>query len=231
MQYYYWPALISFALSLYVAIHVLLNKTDSRAAFGWISVVMLLPILGSLLYLLFGFNRVQQRAREYDISVETNNENYTLDVHKSPDADYLNLKRVSRIITNQPLLGGNTAQMLISGHEAYPSMLAAIKGAKKYIYLSVYIFKGDELGMKFIDALAAASRRHVEVCVLLDGVGKYYSWIKAGNLLTRHGVLVKQFLPPRLFPFNIHINLRNHRKLLIIDDQVCYVGAMNINRN
>ena len=89
-------------------------------------------------------------------------------------------------------------------------------------------FKRDKVGKQFIQALIEAKNRGVEVYVLIDGIGEFYSWRKVRRKLAKHGVQVLRFLPPKLIPFNFSINLRNHRKLLVIDDEVGFVGGMNI---
>jgi cardiolipin synthase len=107
-------------------------------------------------------------------------------------------------------------------------MLKAINIAKEYIYLCVYIFKRDKVGKQFIQALIDAKNRDVNVYVLIDGIGELYSWRKVRRKLVRNGIQVHLFLPPKLMPFNFSINLRNHRKLLVIDDEIGFVGGMNI---
>ena len=64
--------------------------------------------------------------------------------------------------------------------------------------------------------------------MLIDGIGELYSWRKVRRKLTKHGVHVLRFLPPKLIPFNFSINLRNHRKLIVIDSELSFVGGMNI---
>lgn len=227
MPYYYLTSLLLFSLALYSAIHALLHKTDSRSAFGWIAVSLLFPLFGPILYFLFGINRVHERAKKLDNSppkLDCFNKNFQLAI---PDS-LRNLHHIAYQLTKLPLMGGNTIDVLISGKETYPAMLESIHSAKKCIYLSTYIFKVDEIGIKFIDALIRANNRKVDVRVLIDGIGEYYSFAKARRTLSKNGVKVERFLPPKLFPFNMQINLRNHRKLLVVDDKTCFVGGMNI---
>ena len=225
---YFWVVLLILLLSLYTSTHILLNKTDSRAAFGWIAVVLLLPILGVILYFLFGINRVQLRAKKLNHAVtDIDADMYHINDNLIPGV-YENLNRVSYNVTKCPLVGGNTAEILDTGNKAYASMIDSINSAKRCIYLSVYLFKVDDLGKQFITALINARKRGVATYVLIDGIGEYYSKVKARYQLEKSGVYVKRFLPPKLFPFNVHINLRNHRKLLIVDDELGYVGGMNI---
>lgn len=225
--YYYLTSLLLFSLALYSAVHALLHKTDSRAAFGWIALSLFFPLFGPIMYFLFGVNRVQARAKKLDNTPpkpDSSSKNFQLDI---PDS-LRNLQHITYQLTKLPLMGGNSIEVLFSGKETYPAMLESIHAAKKCVYLSTYIFKVDELGAKFIDALIRANNRGVDVRVLIDGFGEYYSIAKARRTLAKNGVKVERFLPPKLLPFNMHVNLRNHRKLLVIDDSICFVGGMNI---
>jgi cardiolipin synthase len=227
MPYYYLIGLLLILLAIYSAIHALLHKTDSRAAFGWISVSLLLPLFGPILYFLFGVNRVHERAKKLDHSsskFDSSEKNFQSGIPGS----LRNVQHISYQLTKLPLVGGNKIDVLFSGEQAYPAMLESINSAKKNIYLSTYIFKVDSVGDQFVESLIKANDRGVDVYVLIDGIGEYYSRIKARNLLAKNRVKVDRFLPIKLFPFNMYINLRNHRKLLVVDDDVCFVGGMNI---
>jgi cardiolipin synthase len=107
-------------------------------------------------------------------------------------------------------------------------MISAIEQAEKYVYMSTYIFETREAGRSFIDALARARRRGVDVRVIVDGVGECYSIPRAGRLLAQQGIRFARFLPPSLYPPAFRINLRNHRKILVADGRVAFVGGMNI---
>jgi cardiolipin synthase len=227
MPYYYLIGLLLILLAVYTAIHTLLHKTDSRAAFGWIIVSLLLPLFGPMFYWLFGVNRVHERAKKLDNSLpkfEFSEKNFQ---SKIPHA-LRNIQHVSYQLTKLPLVGGNSIDVLFSGVQAYPAMLNSINAAKKSIYLSTYIFKVDSLGTQFVEALIKANDRGVDVYVLIDGIGEHYSKVKARHVLEKNRIKVARFLPLKLFPFNMYINLRNHRKLLVIDDDVCFVGGLNI---
>ena len=223
----YLIAAILFVMAASSAIHALLNKTDSRAAFGWIAVSIIFPFFGPIFYYFFGINRVQNRAVKLNYYLEKRN--FKSKHRQAQISNPLqNVQNVSHQLTELPLLGGNTVEVLYSGAQAYPSMLDAIKSAKQYIYLSTYIFKVDETGTNFINTLKDAINRGVKVFVLIDGVGELYSKTKASKLLKANNINVSRFLPPKLTPFNIYINLRNHRKILVIDNNVCFVGGINI---
>ena len=107
-------------------------------------------------------------------------------------------------------------------------MLKSIKESRKSLFLSTYILEGNETGRLFAKALSDAVKRGVDVRVMIDGMGEKYTRPRAGRLLRAHGVSVELFLPPRLFPPSIFVNLRNHRKVLVADSEVAFCGGMNI---
>jgi cardiolipin synthase len=138
------------------------------------------------------------------------------------------LARVGDQVSPFPLCGGNLVEPLENGDEAFPAMLAAIGNAKHSVALSTYIFDNDEIGAQFRDALVAARDRGVEVRVIVDAVGQHYSWRSMVKQLQRKAVPAAAFMPI-LVPRNMAVlNLRNHRKLLIVDGCDAFTGGMNI---
>jgi cardiolipin synthase len=144
------------------------------------------------------------------------------------DPDLVALARSSAAVTHRELVEANALQPYFDGETAYGDMLHAIEHARHTVFLATYIFDSKKTGRTFIKALTAANLRGVEVRVLLDGIGELYSYPRAGSLLKSEGVKVARFAPPRILPPSIHINLRNHRKLLIVDGVTGFTGGMNI---
>jgi cardiolipin synthase len=213
-----------------VTVDVLLKKSDVRAALGWIAAAWLSPIFGSLLYYMFGINRVTRRAlrlRRLDDSQAKRPPHGT-----QPDAspNLATLAEVGRRVTESPLIAGNKIEILQGGDEAYPAMLKAIDEAKTCIAMASYIYEDDAAGRKFSEALIAACNRGVQVRVLLDSVGAGYFFPFAYERLKAAGVPVARFLHtwmPWRMPF---LNMRNHRKILVIDGVTSFVGGMNISK-
>ena len=215
--------------SLFAAEHALLHKRDPRSATAWVAFALMFPLVGPLIYYLIGKNRIRTRIRRLQAPASP-----PLRLHL-PTARpleilpaYINLARLAESVTLRPLLPGNQVSLLVNGAEAYGAMLSAIRSARDYVYLSTYIFEVRDVGREFIEALIAAKRRGVEVRVLIDGIGKLYDVPTAARLLRRAGVPVCEFLPPRLLPPNLSINLRNHRKILVVDGREGFTGGMNI---
>jgi cardiolipin synthase len=184
------------------------------------------PLAGPLLYLFFGINRVRARARQLRDRLPTIRDDHLA----APGDDFIaQLARIGDAVTQWSRVPGTAVQPLENGENAFPPMLAAINGARTSVWLATYIFETDPVGRQFITALAAATARGVEVRVLVDGIGEWYSWPHAVRLLRRAGVRAARFLAPRVLPTpRLAINLRNHRKLLIVDGQVAFLGGMNI---
>ncbi|HEX4025058.1 MAG TPA: phospholipase D-like domain-containing protein [Steroidobacteraceae bacterium] len=213
-------------VSAAAAVHALLTKTDPRSAFGWIVVCWLFPLAGAILYALFGVNRVRTRARQLRAGVIT----HPPPIERALPADGFaaQLTHIGDAVTRRARLAGNDVVMLENGENAFPAMLAAIEQARESVWLASYIFDTDAVGRQFITALAGARARGVQVHVLVDGMGEWYSWPHAVRLLRAAKVRAERFLPPRLALPVLSLNLRNHRKLLIVDGSTGFVGGMNI---
>ncbi len=229
---------VLYTISTLAALHVLLHKRDPRAALLWIVVCLGVPGFGVLLYILLGMNRIRTRALNWQDSghgmhpVPSNNIDEQPATLQQPYAtqNYQLLRQLSDRVARRPLLAGNRVQPLHNGDAAYPSMLDAIAAAQHSIALSSYIFDTHNSGRQFIAALCTAAERGVEVRVLIDGLGALYSWPRAHKLFRGSKVQVARFLPVSLQRRGIHFNLRNHRKLLVIDGEIGFTGGMNISQ-
>ncbi|WP_303907687.1 phospholipase D-like domain-containing protein [Thiohalomonas denitrificans] len=208
-------------VTLAAARHALFFKREPRSALAWLVFILALPPFGALVFYLFGVNRVRTRARALKPATRAVGAKQPVGIDP--------LDRLGHAVSGHPRRTGNRVEPLVDGEGAYPAMLADIEGAQQRILLSTYIFDADEIGTAFIDALSRAMARGVDVRVLVDGIGELYSLSRrAVPRLRAAGVRAERFLPPRLWPPRFRINLRNHRKLLIIDDQIAFTGGMNI---
>ena len=219
-------AAIGFAAATVASLHALHYKRRPQSAFAWIAVCLTLPLVGALLYYLFGINRVKTRARklltghpELDCPTE-----YV----GTPPPQLQPLARLGSAVSGWPLTAGNRVEPLYEASAIFDAMIEAIERAHEYVYLSTYIFDGGPLGQRFAAALSAAAERGADVRVLLDGVGEWYSPKRASKLLRGTRVRFARFLPPRLFPPAFTVNLRNHRKILIVDGAEAFTGGINI---
>jgi cardiolipin synthase len=233
-----WVLIILYAsVALVFAGHALLNKRNPRSALSWISIILIFPFFGMLTYYLFGINRVRSRARKLDyrspfrlqtdVCNLTGPKSPTMKTSRLPQA-ICGIARISDAVTQHAIVGGNKVDIFHNGEETYPAMLESIRSAQNIVYFTTYLFETNSTGRQFIKALEEVHRRGVDVRVIIDGVGEYYGFPRAGNLLKKKGIRVARFLPPTLLPPSVHINLRNHRKILIVDGSVGFTGGMNI---
>jgi cardiolipin synthase len=233
---FFWILLVlNLAAALATAAHAVMYKRDPRAALAWVLASFAMPFLGPLLYWLMGVNRIRRRrigelpgigppagpAQKEAAEVESR----LMEIGAPQLTDLVHL---ARRITGQPLLAGNSVEPLRNGEEAYPAMLRAIEGARSSVNLATYIFDGDATGQEFARALSAAAERGVEVQVIVDAFGERYSKVPARRLFRTTKVKSARFVPPIPLWRGAFLNLRSHRKILVVDGVVGFTGGMNL---
>lgn len=219
-------------MQLAVTVNIILYKDDVKSSIGWIGLVWLTPLLGTIIYIVFGINRIKRKALAlrnsgpdiFQITGKTQQE-----IEKEIPPPFLQLMKLGHKVHPQLFTLGNSIKPLQNGDEAYPLMCEAIRNAKKEVLIESYIFNNDKAGQMFIDALKQARKNGAKVKMLIDGVGINYSkpTIKA-EALKIEGLNFAVFLPSRQpvdLPF---VNLRNHRKIMIIDGYTAFFGGMNV---
>ncbi|MGV8998258.1 MAG: phospholipase D-like domain-containing protein [Parvibaculaceae bacterium] len=229
-----WPFLfasIQLAAMLGAAGHAMLTKSDVRSAAGWVGFILLVPVLGWLVYLLFGVNRIERRARELRgpaHALPKLTGGIQTVAQKLQRQELESLARFGQKVLAERYDAGNTIDVLTNGDEAYPAMIAAIDGATRSLALSTYIFNNDKAGKIFLDALTRALARGVRLRVLIDGVGSWYSHPSIMPELRARGINHARFLhsfTPWQMPY---LNMRNHQKILVIDGTYGFTGGINI---
>jgi len=228
---------LALLLSVLASGHAVLYKRDSRAAIAWVGFIWLAPLAGSALYFIFGVNRLRRQA----VFLRSNLERYrapsshpeclpeALHQHLAKHSGHLNLlARVVGNVVHKPLLPGNQIEPLINGDEAFPAMLEAIGQAQQTISFTTYIFDHDEIGLAFASAFGEARRRGVEVRVLIDAAGTRYSLPPILQALRQEGVKYARFLPLLGLWRLLSVNLRTHRKLMVVDGRLGFTGGINV---
>ncbi|MEK6676373.1 MAG: cardiolipin synthase [Planctomycetota bacterium] len=227
--------ILASCLALVAAGHAIVYKRDPKGAALWVILCLLVPFAGPWFYWVFGINRLERRAAKI-----LRRRPQPFDLRKTDDEDHLTTAETQTVgelgrllvvadhVTRLPLVSGNDIAPLSNGEQAYPAMLEAIRTAERSVTLASYIFDWDDVGRTFCADLAEAAGRGVQVRVLLDGVGAVLSWSRIGRSLIKSGAKVAAFFPLR-FPFGrLRINLRNHRKILVVDGKIGFTGGMNI---
>jgi len=235
-----WPHIFAafyIVLMVIASAHLVMYKKDTRAALGWIGLVIMVPVFGAVLYGLLGINRLQRRAitlRGGGVPRFATSVRYAAD-HESlvdalpPDGKHLaGLETLIGKLTGRPLMRGNKVSQLVNGDEAYPQMIAAIDEAQHCVALASYIFDNDRAGAMFADALSRAKKRGVEVRVMIDAIGVRYSFPSIIGRLRKEGIPVARFLPTLVPGRFAYANLRSHRKILVADGRIGFTGGLNI---
>lgn len=231
---------ILFVLNIFFAVIVIfLERRDASATWAWILVLFFVPLLGFILYLVFGQNLSRKRLFEWD------------DIHKigidhiiSQQIDALKYRYFSfvdqnvenyrsliymHLINNEAILTqDNNVEIFTDGHDKFNQLFNDIEQAKSHVHLQYYIFRNDQLGKRFIQLLAKKAREGVKIRVLYDDMGSRRLTKKAFKELCEAGGEVAAFFPSPVPLVNLRLNYRNHRKLAIIDGKVGYVGGFNV---
>ncbi|PLC51327.1 cardiolipin synthase [Pollutimonas subterranea] len=233
----YWPHL-AFVLSLAVggtaAVHAAMTKNDVRAAIGWVGVILMSPLLGPLVYLIAGINRIRHDHMSEQRYKAENDYSRVLgapaaDISAIDAPQFRSLKVLGDRVSHFSLLDGNHVRTLLGGDQTYPAMLEAIQGAQRTIALQSYIFDDDSEGRKIVDALVEARDRGVEIRVLIDAIGSKYSHPPIIRRLRKQGIPCALFMTnPLGFLRMPYANLRSHRKILVVDGRIGFTGGMNI---
>ena len=204
------------------------------AAVSWILALVSLPAIGILLWWLFGRRHLERRrrrkARAHDAfaaKLETLREE--LDDPPSQVATLNPLKHVpaEMALSVFPPTSGNRVE-LIDSQEAFAMMERDISSAEHHVHAQFYIWKADDTGKSFRDALIEKARDDLEVRVLCDAIGSPVMATRFSRPLRKAGALVRRFLPPQWFSSTPRVNFRNHRKILVIDGRIGYIGGFNI---
>jgi len=235
-----WPYLLAIIVAAVAAgatLHAITTKRTTSSALAWVGLVWLSPLLGATAYFLLGINRVHRQASaaragsaRYRGSWGLAEQSSDRLVEQRGEA-YLHLRPLARLgdrVAERPLLPGNQVKILRGGDAAYPTMIDAIDSATESVSLVTYIFDYDRSGKKFVEALIRAAKRGVEVRVLIDDVGARYSRPPSDIALRRGGVPVARFMPATLHWKMPYFNLRNHRKIMVVDGRIGFTGGMNI---
>lgn len=209
-----WLWALDVALALTASAHILLHKRQPRSAALWLLWVWVLPGVGPLAYWFLGYNRVGLHPRRQPTVGK-----------RAPG-----LRALGDSVTGLPLRPGNRIELLADGDRAFPAMLRALRGAKSQVDLQTYIFDLDEVGERFASELEAAARRGVRVRVLVDGVGAWGDSARLKRRLAAVGADCRSdWRLDRVFRQPL-FNLRNHRKLLLVDGKLAFTGGLNISR-
>lgn len=200
------------------------RNRHASVAIAWIFSFFLIPFLGPLAYLFLSYRQARYKNRRR--ALRTTHEEIPHDLSALPDS-LQRLARLSTALTGLPPTGGNRLKWLEEGADTYDSILDAIHQAKDHVHLEYYIFQPDETGLRFREALHRKAKEGVQCRLLVDHVGS--ASVRRGFLepLRESGTQFRYFAPVRLSqPWGMQ--LRNHRKIAVIDGKTGFTGSQNI---
>lgn len=223
---------VMYFITILTIIGVVISENRNPVkSLAWITVLLLLPVVGFILYMFFGrsfkqkhiisrTNRMKLYSREQAISVKTE------DLPLSEESK--RLITLGRSMGGAPYFPGNKIDIFTSGADKFAQLKTDLLAAKEYIHLQYFIFENDTIGTEIADILIQKREEGVNVRVIYDHVGSWHLNMKFFRRLRKHGVDAQPFMKVTFPEFANHVNWRNHRKLIIIDGRVGYIGGMNI---
>lgn len=224
--------LVVYAATIFLILGIVLAENRNPVkSLAWITVLLLLPVVGIILYIFFGRNIRNTRM----ISRRNRRRLKRAERYRNPDLSSLGLReqtqqqiRLARSLCDAQFFPGNDIRVFTSGQAKMAALEADLRAATQYINLQYYIFTDDNIGRRIADILMEKARQGVKVRVIYDHVGSFRTGNRFWRKMKKAGVECHPFFKVTLPVFGSRINWRNHRKLVIIDGKVGYVGGMNI---
>jgi cardiolipin synthase len=234
-----WAIVAHFIIEAALIVRVMLRPHREPASrIAWVAVIAAVPLLGMLAYLLFGEVNIGRRrvarlrtvlAGMPKLAAGAAGDEVNFQANIPPD--YEHLFRVGQSISGMPPVGGNSAQLLADSNATIDAMVADIDAAVDHVHVLFYIWLPDNNGCKIVEALKRAAARGVACRAMVDGLG---SRLMLGSEhwegMRRSGVRTAEALPIGnilLRPLRGRIDLRNHRKIVVIDGRITYCGSQN----
>ena len=210
---------------------VLIRKKHPVSAWAWCLTVIFIPYLGVLLFLVFGASRVRRRLRRKLIHRSRFLRQWTGSRHDSVNAvstpTWGGMDQYTIRVGAAPASDGNDIRLYSDGCRAFEEKFEAIRNARHHVHLEYFILRNDSTGRALIDLLLKKTAEGVQVRLLVDGVGSREArpFVKE---LRQAGAKAMSFLLPRLFSSRFTLGLRNHRKILVCDGKIGFMGGLNV---
>ena len=214
-------SIVGFVLAFALMARILSERRAPASTLGWLVTIALVPYLGVPLYLIFGGRKVRRRAARKERLRFSRAESFAADQLGSVEATL-------RSVGVPGATFGNRLDVLATGEDAYAALIAMIDGAQHSIHLATFILGGDAVGDAVLERLTKRAAEGVEVRLLLDALFSFRATRSALSSLQKAGGKVAYFMPVLHVPFRGQANLRNHRKIVVIDGARGIVGGMNI---
>lgn len=229
ITYWLFNALYIYAVAMTIIVLMLENRNPIKSI-AWIITIISLPVVGLILYALFGRdfrkgNTVKKANKAYAEALKDIDEKFD---QGNPVEGYENLSQLIYNLCNEKLYSNTYIKPFTDGASLYESIFADIESAKETIFAEYYIIENDKISKRFIETLIKKANEGVKVKIVVDAVGSWKVRKKTKQRLADAGIEYHEFLPISLPFFGRKINYRNHRKILLIDNEIGYIGGMNV---
>lgn len=232
MIYIHWIVLVAYTVIAIVAmITVLMEHRQPAKTIAWVLVLSFLPLVGIVLYFFFG-RRTRKNRHIWEKSLNQLTKRSMIEFAEQKQLELPEEhKELIQLFVNQNFalpFKNNETDVYVSGYEFFPALLAEISKAKHHIHIVSYIIDDDPLGRLLRDALIDKARKGIEVRLLFDDVGSWKTPNRFFEQMREEGIEVHPFMPVRFPAFTGKVNYRNHRKIIVIDGKVGFIGGMNL---
>lgn len=227
--YVYWVILI------YVTWQIINQYTISSRASAWLFAVYMFPVVGLVTYFIFGVKRRKRKIYQQKQSANQKaRESRQQRFKKALERNHEDLQKFSALTamvyrdTGNGITANNHLSLLENGEQKFPRLFADIEQAKHSIHLEYYIFRFDDVGSELVHRLIQKAKAGVAVRMIYDDYGCLGLNQAVLNRMRSHGIEVWPFAEINLFAFTERLNYRNHRKIVVIDNRIAYVGGINV---
>ena len=219
---------------------IFFQRKNPASVWTWLLILYFIPVVGFVFYLLIGGDmhkskmfrikeledRMHEAIRSQEASIRMKAlQDEAPHLGKYSDLIYYNLESSGAVLTDN-----NRIKIFTDGNEKFASLLADMKNAREFIHIQYYIIKNDVVFERIKSVLVEKAKEGVEIRILCDGMGGRFISRKCWQKLHACGIHTAVFFPALLGPLNFRINYRNHRKIVVIDGRIGYVGGFNVGK-
>ncbi len=228
----YAPLIVSLlsVAAVFMVLFIVIKRDESTYKLLWLLIILTMPLVGALLYLLFGNKRTAKPLKKRLQSVESSGDPHPLPVGETPFAGEKRMEQTIRWLerkTGYPLCKAQPVRYYPLGDDMFPDMLRDMKSAKRSIYIEYFIIEPGQMWDAMLAVLEDKLRQGVDVRVMYDDLGSISSFnFSNARELTQKGIPCVPFNP--LLALKGTANYRDHRKMLIVDNEIAYSGGINL---
>ena len=232
MIYIHWIVLVAYYVVAIIAmITVLMEHRQPAKTIAWVLILSFMPLVGIILFFFFG-QRIRKDRYIWQKSLDQLTKRSMIEFVEQKNLELPEQhKELIQLFVNQNWalpFKNNETDIYTSGYEFFPALLHEISKAKDHIHITSYIIEDDPLGRLIRDALIEKARQGIEIRFLYDDVGSWKTKENFFELMREEGIEVHPFMPVRFPAFTSKVNYRNHRKIIVIDGKIGFVGGMNL---